>query len=75
MDAWAINCPVLIHRDAYFMIIFPLFFRLHSGWSVKTANLNQWKQPEPMSSDEHERILKVIEKADELEKAEMHRVG
>lgn len=49
--------------------------KLHSGWSVKTANLNQWKQPDPMSTDEHDLILKVIEKAEALEKAEMQRVG
>ena len=62
-------------KTKHWLVTSPFISRLHSGWSVKTANLNQWKQPEPMSSDEHERILKVIEKADELEKAEMHRVG
>ncbi len=49
--------------------------RLQSGWSVKTANLNQWKQPEPISNDEHDAILKVIEKAEAMERAEMERVG
>ncbi len=52
-----------------------LFLRLQSGWSVKTANLNQWKQPEPISNDEHDMILKVIEKAEAMERAEMQRVG
>ena len=50
-------------------------FRLHSGWSVKTANLDKWKQPDPMSTDEHEKILEVIEKAEAMERAEMQRVG
>jgi hypothetical protein len=50
-------------------------FRLQSGWSVKTANLDKWKQPDPMSDTEHEKILEVIEKAEAMEKAEMQRVG
>ena len=53
----------------------PFYFRLHSGWSVKTANLDKWKQPDPMSTDEHEKILEVIEKAEAMERAEMQRVG
>ena len=51
------------------------YFRLHSGWSVKTANLDKWRQPDPMSTDEHEKILEVIEKAEAMERAEMQRVG
>ena len=51
------------------------FFRLQSGWSVKTANLDKWRQPDPMSTDEHEKILEVIEKAEAMERAEMQRVG
>lgn len=57
-----------------FHFSFP-FCRLHSGWSVKTANLDKWKQPDPMSTDEHEKILEVIEKAEAMERAEMQRVG
>uniref|UniRef100_A0A0K2TYP3 Rabphilin 3Alike (Without C2 domains) [Octodon degus] n=1 Tax=Lepeophtheirus salmonis TaxID=72036 RepID=A0A0K2TYP3_LEPSM len=49
--------------------------KLKSGWSVKTANLNQWKQPNPMSTNEHELILQVIEKAEAMERAEQQRVG
>ena len=49
--------------------------RLQSGWSVKTAHINQWKQPEPISTDEHDKILQVIEKAEAMERAEMQRVG
>ena len=38
--------------------------------------MNAWsKQPEPMSAEEHEKILKVIEQADALERAEQERVG
>ena len=51
-------------------------FRLDAGWSLKTANMNAWsKQPDPMTTEEHEMILKVIEKADALERAEQERVG
>ena len=50
-------------------------FRLKSGWSIKTANLNQWKQPDPLSEDEHQKILDVITQAEQLEKAEQERVG
>ena len=50
-------------------------FRLKSGWSIKTANLNQWKQPDPLSEDEHQKILDVITQAEMLEKAEQERVG
>ena len=42
---------------------------------MKTANLNQWKQPDPMSTDEQEKIRKVIEAAEEMERAEQARVG
>jgi hypothetical protein len=49
--------------------------RLKSGWSIKTANLNQWKQPDPLSEDEHQKILDVITQAEMLEKAEQERVG
>ena len=49
--------------------------KLHSGWSARTAHLNQWKQPDPISAEEHDMILKVIEKAEALEKAEQQRVG
>ena len=52
-----------------------VFCRLHSGWSVETANLDKWRQPDPMSTDEHEKILEVIEKAEAMERAEMQRVG
>ncbi len=49
--------------------------RLHSGWSAKTANLSQWKQPDPITAEEHEKILKVIERAENMDMAEMHRIG
>ena len=52
-----------------------LMAKLQSGWSAKTADLNQWKQPEPISNEEQEAILKVIEKAAALERAEQERVG
>lgn len=32
----------------------PIFNRLKSGWSIKTANLNQWKQPDTLSEAEHQ---------------------
>ncbi len=53
----------------------PRFSRLHSGWSVKTANLNKWNQPEPMSNDEHEKIRLVMEKAEAEERKEQQRLG
>ena len=38
--------------------------------------MNAWsKQPDPMSAEEHEKILKVIEQAEALERAEQERVG
>ena len=38
--------------------------------------MNAWsKQPDPMTAEEHEKILKVIEQAEALEKAEQERVG
>ena len=49
--------------------------KLQSGWSVKTAIMNQWKQPEPISAEEHEKIRQVVEKAEALEKAEEERLG
>ena len=49
--------------------------KLQSGWSVKTAIMNQWKQPEPISAEEHEQIRQVVEKAEALEKAEEERLG
>ncbi len=42
---------------------------------MKTANLDKWKQPDPMSTDEQDKIREVIEKAEAMEKAEMERVG
>ena len=48
--------------------------RLHSGWSVKTASLNQWKQPEPLSSSEQQMIVDVIQRAEMMEKAEKTRL-
>ena len=51
------------------------YFRLHSGWSVKTAKINQWKQPNPLSADEHKVIVDVIQKAEAMELAEQKRVG
>ena len=57
-------------------IFFELFFRLDAGWSLKTANMNAWtKQPDPMTTEEHQKILEVIEKAEALERAEQERVG
>ena len=53
----------------------PIFPRLQSGWSVKTAIMNQWKQPQPISADEHEAIRLVVEKAEAMEKAEEERLG
>ena len=50
------------------------FLRLHSGWSVKTASLNQWKQPEPLSSSEQQMIVDVIQRAEMMEKAEKTRL-
>ena len=70
-------CRIIAEREKpkpYFTSFLP-FSRLHSGWSVKTANLDKWKQPDPMSTDEHEKILEVIEKAEAMERAEMQRVG
>lgn len=49
--------------------------KLLSGWSGKTAIMNQWKQPEPISAEEHEQIRQVVEKAEALEKAEEERLG
>ena len=49
--------------------------RLQSGWSVKTAIMNNWKQPEPITAEEHEKIRQVVEKAEALEKAEEERLG
>ena len=65
------------HRNSWIKVLRAIdtFFRLHSGWSVKTANLDKWRQPDPMSTDEHEKILEVIEKAEAMERAEMQRVG
>ena len=37
--------------------------------------MNQWKQPEPISAEEHEQIRQVVEKAEALEKAEEERLG
>ena len=54
---------------------FYFFPRLQSGWSVKTAIMNQWKQPQPISADEHEAIRLVVEKAEAMEKAEEERLG
>ena len=52
------------------------YYRLDAGWSLKTANMNAWsKQPDPMTQEEHEKILKVIEQAEALERAEQERVG
>ena len=48
--------------------------RLHSGWSVKTASLNQWKQPDPLSSSEQQMIVEVIQRAEMMEKAEKTRL-
>ena len=48
--------------------------RLHSGWSVKTATINQWKQPEPLTSSEHQMIVDVIQRAEQMEKAEKTRL-
>ena len=53
----------------------PFFRRLQSGWSVKTAIMNKWKQPEPISAEEHEKIRQVVEKAAALEKSEEERLG
>ena len=64
-----------IYYGLYF-IFFKLFFRLDAGWSLKTANMNAWtKQPDPMTTEEHQKILEVIEKAEALERAEQERVG
>jgi len=49
--------------------------KLQSGWSVKTAIMNQWKQPEPITAEEHEKIRQVVEKAEALEKSEEERLG
>ena len=37
--------------------------------------LFQWRQPDPISDDETAMILRVMEKAEALEKAEQQRVG
>ncbi len=37
--------------------------------------MNQWKQPEPISAEEHEKIRQVVEKAAAMEKAEEERLG
>ena len=38
--------------------------------------MNAWtKQPDPMTTEEHQKILEVIEKAEALERAEQERVG
>lgn len=42
---------------------------------MKTAIMNQWKQPEPISAEEHEKIRQVVEKAEAMEKAEEERLG
>jgi len=36
------------HKNVFF------YTRLKSGWSIKTANLNQWKQPNPLSEEENQ---------------------
>lgn len=48
--------------------------KLHSGWSVKTATINQWKQPDPLSSSEQQMIVDVIKRAEQMEKAEKQRL-
>ena len=52
-----------------------LTYRLDAGWSLKTANMNAQKQLDPITTEEHDMILKVIAKAEALEKAEQERVG
>ena len=49
-------------------------FRLHSGWSVKTATINQWKQPDPLTSSEQQMIVEVIKRAEQMEKSEKTRL-
>ena len=49
--------------------------KLDAGWSVKTASMNHFKQPEPISAEEHEQIRQVVEKAEALEMAEEQRLG
>ena len=57
--SWALSSPLL---------------RLHSGWSVKTATINQWKQPEPLTTSEQQMIVDVIKRAEQMEKAEKTRL-
>ena len=44
------------------------------GWSQRTSSLNQPKQSKQISTDEHKKILEVIEKAEAEERAEKKRV-
>ena len=59
----------------FISIISISIFRLHSDWSVKTATINQWKQPAPLNANEHKKIVDVIQKAEAMEHAEQKRVG
>ncbi|XP_023323788.1 uncharacterized protein LOC111697885 [Eurytemora carolleeae] len=48
--------------------------KLHAGWSVKTASINHWKQPQPLSNCEQEKIVSVIQRAEALEYIEKERL-
>ena len=53
-------------------------WRDYSGANPNTTTLPllfQWRQPDPISDDETAMILRVMEKAEALEKAEQQRVG
>ena len=50
-------------------------YRLRAGWSVKTNQFNQYPKPQPLTEKEQQAIVSVIQKAEELELNEQHRVG
>ena len=51
-----------------------MHFRLKLGWSQRTSSLDKPTQSEQISTDEHKKILEVIEKAEAEERAEKKRV-
>ena len=69
------NNSSILKNGIFNKTTYTFFPRLQSGWSVKTAIMNQWKQPQPISADEHEAIRLVVEKAEAMEKAEEERLG
>ncbi|CAG7830180.1 unnamed protein product [Allacma fusca] len=49
--------------------------KLRAGWSVKTNQFNTFPKPQPLTEKEHQAIVSVIQKAEELDLNEQYRVG